>query len=371
MGEREDRDQPRAKVEDVLAEFEEKNGLLSSCCEKTYVLLIDILRDADIRYQSIQARVKSRDKIRQKYLDDTKTYKQLDDITDQVAFRIITYYEDEVNRVAEIIKHEFHVDNERSVDKRETEPNKFGYYALNFVCKYSLARTSQVEYKKFSGVWCEIQIVSILRHAWSEIEHPWYDLKDAYPDEIKRRFARMAALLEIAESEFLSLRKIQSDYGRALAVQVEAQVPEVPLDGVSLRAFIAQEPLVRKLDRAVASALECNYSEVLSDKLLEKRASCASLAGITKVQELRQSLTKYAAAIPEYARRCRNELWKDLSVGRQAEGGISIYWLSLIVVSLRGEEAALDFFRSLKINPLAYLERQVAISREVVAKFAN
>src|SRR5258706_1031820 len=162
--------QPKANVDQILLEFDSKKEALIAFAEKTSSLIQAFLEDAQIRYQSIQARVKDREKLKRKYLDETKNYMELNDVTDQVALRIITYYEDEVDRVAEIIKREFDVDSERSVDKRETEPNKFGYYALNYVCKYNGQRGSQTEYRKYAGIFCEIQIVSILRHAWSEIE---------------------------------------------------------------------------------------------------------------------------------------------------------------------------------------------------------
>jgi len=202
----------RADVEGILSEFDRKKESLALFGDKTKSLIEEFLRDASVRHQSVQVRIKSRGKLRDKFLDPQKNYQRLDDITDQVAFRIISYYEDEVDRVAEVIRREFDIDPDNSVDKRENDPEKFGYYAFNFVCSYTTGRTAQVEYKRFKGISCEIQITSIVRHAWAEIEHPWYDLKGAYPTDIKRRFARMAALLEIAESEFLNLRRIQSDY---------------------------------------------------------------------------------------------------------------------------------------------------------------
>src|SRR5262249_19177482 len=138
---------------------------------------------------------------------------------------------------------EFAIDNENSVDKRDAEPDRFGYSALNFVCGHLPKRLADVEYKKFSGIRCEIQVTSILRHAWAEIEHEWYDLKNTYPKNVKRRFYRITALLELAESEFLDIRKKRSEYQRSVALRVEAKVPDLPLDGVSLKSLIEKDPL--------------------------------------------------------------------------------------------------------------------------------
>lgn len=361
----------KADVNEVLAEFDSKKDSLVAIGERTKTLLVEILQDAKIQFQSIQARVKSREKLREKYLDGKKDYKRLGDITDQVALRIITYYEDEVDRVAEIIKREFQIDPANSVDKRETEPDKFGYYALNYVCCYSRQRTVHVEYRRYSGVWFEIQIVSILRHAWSEIEHPWYDLKDHFPDNIKRRFARMAALLEIAESEFLSLRKLQSDYTRSIAVQVQANVYNIPVDAVSLRSFIEQEPLVAQVDATLGRLLGLDISQELPDSLVERRVIALKGAGIGTLQEVRDLLQKYEFAVPEYLRRCWDEhLWAAAASGPLPRS-LSLYHLGGFVSSTRGVPAVGKFWSDLEVKVSFDLARQVAIAQDVAARFSR
>jgi len=230
--------------ESILSEFDSQENILEAFCSKTKDLIEACLDDAKIQYHSVQARVKSRKKLREKYLDPSKRYRRLRDITDLAGLRIITYYEDDIDRVAHVIKKEFDLDLENCVDKRNSEPDRFAYSALNYVCQHLEKRASDVEYKRFAGIRCEIQMTSILRHAWSEIEHEWYDLKTEYPRNIKRRFYRLAALLEIAESEFLDLRNSRTQYERSVAVRVEAQVPDLPIDSVSMRSLIEQEPLV-------------------------------------------------------------------------------------------------------------------------------
>jgi putative GTP pyrophosphokinase len=181
-------------VEAILAEFATRKDLLESFCAKTKVLIDAALEDANIRFQSIQARVKTKKKLREKYLEKPD-YKRLDDITDLAGLRVITYYEDEIDLVVEVITREFALDPKHTNDRRKAEPDKFGYRAFNCVCSHSAERAKTVEYKRFAQVTFEIQVTSVLGHAWAEIEHVWYDLKDAYPDDIKRRLQRMAALL--------------------------------------------------------------------------------------------------------------------------------------------------------------------------------
>src|ERR1039458_10273142 len=99
-----DPETPKAPIEDVLAEFNAKEPMLDALCARTQSLIEAILQDVGISYQSIQFRVKSAEKLRKKFLNLEKHYKQLEDITDLAGLRIITYYEDDIDRVAAIIK---------------------------------------------------------------------------------------------------------------------------------------------------------------------------------------------------------------------------------------------------------------------------
>jgi putative GTP pyrophosphokinase len=360
--------QIREPVENVLSEFDARKNMLESFCIKTKSLIEDSLLDAGFRYQSVQARVKKSDKLRYKYLDEKKNYSKLDDITDQAAIRVITYYEDEVDRVAEVVKKEFTVIPEQSVDKRETEPDRFGYYALNYVCKYLERRASDVQFKKFANLRFEIQVTSILRHAWSEIEHEWYDLKEAYPDDIKRRFYRQAALLEIAESEFLNLRNLKTSYKRSVDVQVETEVRDLPLDLVSMKSFIKTEPLVFKLDESIASILGVSAkTDDLRDRVIANRLQAAALAGLVTVQDLRDSIKKHQTAVIEYVNSCK-DLWK-VGPNNQLAGGASIYHLASMLIASQGEKPLVEAMEMLGVQANWNVHSQVVAAQQILSKY--
>jgi putative GTP pyrophosphokinase len=47
---------------------------------------------------------------------------------------VITYYSSDVDRVADIVRREFSVDRENSIDKRAVlDPDRFGYLSLYYV----------------------------------------------------------------------------------------------------------------------------------------------------------------------------------------------------------------------------------------------
>jgi len=274
-----------------------------------------------------------------------------------------------VDRVAEVIEKEFQINEKESVDKRDIEPDRFGYRAVNFICSHKEVRTRDVEYKRFAGIVCEVQITSILGHAWSEIEHEWYDLRDAYPKDVKRRFSRIAALFELAGQEFVDIRDRRAKYERAVALQIEARVPNIPVDAVSLRSFIDQEPIVLKTDRAIAAALGYELAESLTDDMVERRSKAVNSAGLSTIQDIHDALVKLGDLLPEFMKRCSSEAWPDVPRVGTADKGLSVYNLALLLAAKGGAASLSSFFQSLGVAlPDPELERAASIAREIFSK---
>lgn len=364
----------RDSIEKVLADFGARKDMLETLCDRTKGLLEDCLQDAKLQYQSIQKRVKKPEKLEAKYLDPSKHYCCLDDITDQAALRVITYFEDEVDQVFELIKKEFNVIPEMTVDKRKSEPDRFGYHALNIVCTYADYRKTDVQFKKYAGLKFEIQVTSVLRHAWSEIEHGWYDLKDSYPDETKRRFNVLAALLELAEAEFLRLRKQKEDYKRSVDVRVEAEVTNIAIDAVSLRKLISSDTFVQSLDQKMAKILERDTIEEVNS-LIDNRVLVVTEAGFTTLESISKSLKQYEAAVLEYLSRCSKELWQTTSQSRPHPRpypkGTCIHHLSIMLIAAHGPDELCQILKKLKFIDISdeEIKKQAEIAQAAISKF--
>jgi putative GTP pyrophosphokinase len=334
-------------TDSALAEFDGKKDLLATFCAKTKGLIEELLDNGEIRYQSVQARVKSRKKLEEKYSDPKKKYRRLDDITDLAALRIITYYEDEVDIVAELIRSEFQVDPDNSVDRRISNVDSFGYHAINFVCRYSEQRLGSSEYRKYTDINFEIQITSILRHAWAEIEHDWYDMKDAFPTGIRRRFSRMAALIEIAESEFLELKKTRDNYKRSISVQIEANVSGIPINAVSMASFIEKDPVVLRIDTAIAQIVEAP-SLTQNKAIAEICSQYVARLGIGTIENLRDTLSEYESEIVEYAALSRQYLARR--PGAALVRGASIIRMTVMLLGIRGSEELVEVWTKIDAN---------------------
>ena len=173
--------------------------------------------------------------------------------------------------------------------------------------------------------------------------------------------------MEIAESEFLSLKKIRTDYQRSVAIQVEAKVPDLPVDPVSLRSLIEQEPLVAEIDKAIATLWGVGVSKVVDEKLAELMSGATRRAGMTKLQDVRNSLARFRTGVIEYVRRYLEFLPEPRSPSPVAKG-VSILNLAMMLNSVHGVEAAEKALRPFGVVPIRDVARQVAIAREIVAK---
>ena len=176
----------------TMIEYDNQCALYTEFTEKVEKLVEDLVKEKGARVHSITSRVKKKADLQRKLERPEEKYAKLSDVTDISGIRVITYFADEVDIVAEIIKREFDIDMEHSVDKRVLlDPDRFGYLSLHYVAKLPARRLKLTEYQRFSDCKVEIQIRSILQHTWAEIEHDLgYKSKLAIPRDIRRRFSQ-------------------------------------------------------------------------------------------------------------------------------------------------------------------------------------
>ena len=88
--------------------------------------------------------------------------------------------------------------------KLEERHKEKGYRAIHVTAKFGRKRLILGEYKRFKGLKCEIQLTSVLYHAWSEIEHDIFYKPDL---KIKKRqretFMKLKTDLEKAMTDHI------------------------------------------------------------------------------------------------------------------------------------------------------------------------
>jgi ppGpp synthetase/RelA/SpoT-type nucleotidyltranferase len=184
-----------------------------------------LARDDLPRPQSIQAREKSlkslRGKLEQRELLDSPKIE--DEIRDLAGVRPIFYTDSDVERFkkSDIIRANFAIEDVR-VHHPTVENEGRQYRGIHYTVRLTPERETLPEYAKFAGMRCEIQVQTILNHAWSETTH---DILYKRPDSEgfgKRAFASIERRLKRVMGEYLlpagrEMARAQYDYERAMA----------------------------------------------------------------------------------------------------------------------------------------------------------
>jgi ppGpp synthetase/RelA/SpoT-type nucleotidyltranferase len=126
--------------------------------------------------QSIQARAKAPDRLKARLEDAGLLESQSiqDERKDLAGVRLIFYTNTDVDRFlsSRLIFENFEIDQQATKIHHPTKENEgTRYQAIHYVVRLKDERTKLPEYAKFKGLRCEIQIQTILNHAWSETSH--------------------------------------------------------------------------------------------------------------------------------------------------------------------------------------------------------
>lgn len=141
----------------ILSNFLTKKSGLDSYRQKMVNLLSDLLDQEKIIIHHISSRTKDSESLSKKIDRKLGKYNSLNDITDLVGIRIISYLESDVDIIAEKVSKEFLIDSENSIDKRELNADQFGYKSLHLVVNLNDSRTSLPEYRDYRDLKCEFK----------------------------------------------------------------------------------------------------------------------------------------------------------------------------------------------------------------------
>src|ERR1039458_8138226 len=202
----------------ILAEYDSRYKTFDALKCELATMLEKILIEPKKIVHAIQARVKERDSLEKNLFKPEYSYTELDQIIDICGLRVITFFAKDVPKIYQVIKNELKVIT--SGDKADVlKADQFGYLSFHCVVTLPQKRLSLTENERFIGLKAEIQIRSILQHAWAEIEHDLQYKNEQIriiPKHIQRPFSCLAGLLELGDAEFERIRETVKAYEREL-----------------------------------------------------------------------------------------------------------------------------------------------------------
>lgn len=239
--------------------------------EKLKTLVLQLLRDClnenHLVVSGLEARVKTELSLAGKLEIKGYKYHGIDDITDIVGARIITFYSDEVDVISALVEQLFEIDWENSVDKRKMlETDRFGYMSLHYVCRIPESQYCDPAMPELNRIRFELQMRSTLQHVWANMYHDiGYKTEVEIPVEYQRNMSRLAGMLELADEQFSRIRREITDYRRNVqSLVASGNFDEVPLNGDTFRSYLELKPFYRLAEKIAA----INQAELYEDSVM-------------------------------------------------------------------------------------------------------
>jgi ppGpp synthetase/RelA/SpoT-type nucleotidyltranferase len=160
----------------TLDEYEQTGkALYADFADVTKAIIDAALRaNGGIRVQVIQKRAKASSEVRKKLcgtVTDIETK-----VKDLAGVRIVVYTNSDIARLNDsgILFKNFDIVSERTkihYPHQVDEAEQSQFIGRNYVVRLEESRSALPEYKRFVGLQCEVQVQTILDHAWSETAH--------------------------------------------------------------------------------------------------------------------------------------------------------------------------------------------------------
>ncbi|MBQ2189549.1 MAG: hypothetical protein II452_01625, partial [Paludibacteraceae bacterium] len=261
----------------ILEEYREALPVFEKMQEEVKRTLREALERNGLEVTAVEARIKTEKSLEGKLALKGSKYASLSDITDILGARIITFYTDDVDRIAAMAEQLFEIDWNNSVDKRRLHQlDSFGYNSLHYIC-----RLPGYEYR------FELQLRTTLQHAWAAINHDTgYKSGVEIPREYLRRMNRLAGMLEMVDDEFSRIRMEISDYRRRVQQLVQnGKLDDVQLDGDTFNSYLQAKPF-DALNKRIAAINQAEIQEVPLIRYLRvlKALGCNTLGDVRQMR---------------------------------------------------------------------------------------
>lgn len=159
---------------------------------------------------------------------------------DRIGVRVVCYYVSDVDALIKAFKRALDWDVGLSSDRRVMlGTTQFGYRSVHLVVRVRDSSLGLAAFGALEAEWFELQVRTVLEHAWAEIEHKVrYKARLKYPDATERTINAVAGTLELLDAQFAELRTAPARVVAVHRLSYESgQDLDEPFDAARLMAY--------------------------------------------------------------------------------------------------------------------------------------
>jgi putative GTP pyrophosphokinase len=332
---------------DLLDQYKAARPLYENYTNKLTSLIKDLLSSHKIEYHLLESRTKDLNSFQEKIIRKHNKYSKLSEVTDLSGLRIIVYYPVDIDKAIFLFKEHFEIDTLNSkIEGNSFNPNEFGYLSSHIVFKLTSNRLSLPEWESFNDFYCEVQIRTVLQHAWASISHALqYKTQREVPSDLQRKLFRLAGLFELADEQFSNIKEIHEALTKEISSD-DVEVSDRELNLLSVLNFISKSSSVKMLySFALDSGFTDQNEEPEIEIQIDERETISGLITICELLNINEimQLEKVLKAInPDEAKLLFRKLFRA-DRGNSGEWYVSpafiltIYLIYLSVDKLNSE----------------------------------
>ena len=152
--------------------------------------VIDALDDAGLAFDQVAVRIKDRDSFAAKLRNEAyPNYVDLNSAYDILGVRVISYHSSEIPQLKEALSQIFTIEQEVDKAAETARAGRFGYASQHLIARDE-------------DHLLEIQLRTVLQHAWAEFEHDIRYKNHVSDPAVDRAFTLAAGLIELADQQF-------------------------------------------------------------------------------------------------------------------------------------------------------------------------
>lgn len=321
----------QVKTKKIIEQYHESKELYEDLKDDLEDILLSIIQTNHFRISNLSIRIKKENTLKKKIIYKNK-YQDIHEITDVVAARVITLFENDIDRLYECIKDNFEIVEYNDKRKKNYEDRiDFGYNSLHLLLKFTDSRCQLIEYSKYKDIVFELQIRTILQHSWAEIEHGLgYKSQYEIPKNIRRKLTRLSATLELVDEEFVQIAKELDEYNKGI-IHIE-KVLKTDINVHSLIQYLHNSQILNHMFEKLKEQYHFHVEEdasLISELRLVKRFHNL---GFSYIHELDEFVCKNINEIEWFAGKLIDLIIENRTINYYNV----LVWVSLVVLEKEG-----------------------------------